>query len=166
MSSHSPDMPRGAIAALTIALTVAVLAACEREQRRFAAPAQQPERNAFDVNEGKRLFRWFNCNGCHATGGGGGYGPALSDGRWRYGHTLDDITATIRDGRPNGMPAFGARVRDDQLRQLAAYVRSLSGQLHSDVAPSRNDAIPTGEPESRRDREVPRPDPAVSGAKP
>jgi cytochrome c oxidase cbb3-type subunit 3 len=166
MSSLCPDPARGAIAALSIAFTVALLAACEREQRRFEAPAQQPERNAFDVNAGKRLFRWYNCNGCHGTGGGGSYGPALSDGRWRYGHTLDDVVATIRDGRPNGMPPFGGRVRDDQLRQLAAYVRSLSGQLHSDVAPARNDSIVTGEPESRRDREATRPDPAVPGARP
>jgi len=163
MSSRCPDAARGALTALALLL---LLAACEREQRRFEAPARQPERNAFDANEGKRLFRWFNCNGCHSTGGGGSYGPALSDGRWRYGHTLDDIVATIRDGRPNGMPPFGGRVRDDQLRQLAVYVRSLSGQLHSDVAPSRSDSIVTGEPESRRDRAVPRPDPAVSGAKP
>jgi cytochrome c oxidase cbb3-type subunit 3 len=164
MSSHCPDARH--VAALTLLLAIALLSACEREQRRFQAPAQQPERNAFDTNEGKRLFRWFNCNGCHGTGGGGAYGPALSDERWRYGHTLDDIVATIRDGRPNGMPAFGGRLRDDQLRQLAAYVRSLSGQLHTDVAPSRNDAITSGEPESRRARQATRPDPAVSGARP
>src|SRR5881398_778286 len=39
--------------------------------------------NAFAVNEGKRLYRWYNCNGCHANGGGG-IGPALTDSEWRY----------------------------------------------------------------------------------
>ena len=33
------------------------LPGCEREMRRFDAPAQAPERNAFDVSQGKRLFR-------------------------------------------------------------------------------------------------------------
>ena len=32
-------------------------------------------RNAYAVSQGKRLYRWYNCNGCHASGGGS-MGPA------------------------------------------------------------------------------------------
>jgi cytochrome c oxidase cbb3-type subunit 3 len=35
--------------------------------------------------EGKALFTSLNCAGCHAPGGGGGMGPALSDKVWIYG---------------------------------------------------------------------------------
>jgi cytochrome c oxidase cbb3-type subunit III len=144
-----------------LATLALALIGCEREMRRFDAPAQAPERNAFDVSQGKRLFRWYNCNGCHGSGGGN-MGPALSDGYWRYGETFDSVLASIRDGRPNGMPSFAGRVPDDQLRQIAAYVRSISGQLQTDVAPSRSDALSTGEPESRREREAPTPGAAAS----
>jgi cytochrome c oxidase cbb3-type subunit III len=140
-----------------LAMLALVLPGCEREMRRFQSPARAPEHNAFDVSQGKRLFRWYNCSGCHGSGGGG-MGPALSDGHWRYGDAFDSVLASIRDGRPNGMPSFAGRIPDDQQRQIAAYVRSISGQLQTDVAPSRSDALSTGEPESRREREAPTPD--------
>ena len=40
--------------------------------------------NAYELSQGKRLYDWFNCSGCHADGGGAS-GPALIDGWWRYG---------------------------------------------------------------------------------
>ena len=67
--------------------------------------AQRFAANAFHLSEGKRLFAWFNCSGCHANGGGG-MGPALIDDKWIYGKRIESIHATIRDGRPNGMPSF------------------------------------------------------------
>jgi len=119
------------------------------------APSSPVEENAYAVSQGKRLFRWYNCNGCHASGGGG-MGPALMDDRWRYGHEPAQIVATILQGRPNGMPSFAGRISDEQVWQIAAYVRSMSGQLRSDVAPSRSDSLSAGEPEQRREREQPR----------
>jgi len=59
-------------------------------------------------------------------------------------------------GRPNGMPAFGGRIPDDQLWQLVAYVRSLSGQTPQDAASSRDDDISAKKPESRKERETPK----------
>ena len=108
---------------------------------------------AFEVAQGKRLFRWYNCSGCHA-GGGGGMGPPLMDSRWFYGNDSASVFATIMDGRPNGMPSFRGRIPEGQVWQLAAYVRSMSGQLRKDVAPGRSDTLAAGRPESRRDREV------------
>ncbi|TIX20898.1 MAG: cytochrome C, partial [Mesorhizobium sp.] len=46
------------------------------------------EANAFHMSEGKRLFGWFNCSGCHANGGGG-MGPALMDEKWIYGSSME-----------------------------------------------------------------------------
>jgi cytochrome c oxidase cbb3-type subunit 3 len=118
------------------------------------------EENAYAVSQGKRWYRWFNCSGCHASGGGGDIGPPLSDDRWLYGHELPQVVASILEGRPNGMPAFAGRVSEEQAWQLAAYVRSLSGQLRSDVAGGRSDSMSSGEPEQRRELEPARPDAA------
>jgi len=147
---------------------VAALAGCYREQRpvkappaaagvsqpSFAASADRPavnryEENAYAVSQGKTYYRAYNCNGCHAAGGGDS-GPPLMDGRWRYGADPASIFTTIRQGRPNGMPAFGERIPEDQIWQLVAYVRSMSGQLRPDVAPARGDTLTPGKPESRR----------------
>jgi cytochrome c oxidase cbb3-type subunit 3 len=165
------------------AVAVVVAAGCEREARRLQssrppvptpdAPRQsdlQPgqagrglpvssgghydDRSALEVSNGKRLFRWYNCNGCHA-GGGGAYGPALMDDKWIYGPEPANIYATIMEGRPNGMPSFRGRIPDQQAWQLVAYVRSLSGQVAKDVAPSRSDGIQGAPAESQRDRETP-----------
>jgi cytochrome c oxidase cbb3-type subunit 3 len=120
-----------------------------------SAPSYPVELNAFAVSQGKRWFRWYNCNGCHANGGGD-KGPALMDARWLYGHEPQQIVQSIQHGRPNGMPAFAGRIPDEQLWQLAAYIRSMSGLLRADVLPSRADALSPGEPEVRRDPLPPR----------
>ncbi len=81
--------------------------------------------NAEAVNTGKRLFGQYNCSGCHSNGGGG-MAPALMDDVWIYGSRLEQIHETLVEGRPNGMPAWGGKVPDEQLWQIAAYVRSMS----------------------------------------
>ena len=118
------------------------------------AEGQRDDENAFAVNQGKRLFRWYNCSGCHAQGGGN-MGPPLMDDKWLYGDAPAAIYSTVVEGRPNGMPAFGGRIPEDQLWQLVAYVRSLSGQLRKDVAPSRSDGMAGAPPENVRDQERP-----------
>lgn len=107
------------------------------------------EENAYNVAQGKRLFRWFNCNGCHGAGGGG-MGPPLMDSQWRYGSEPAQVFESIMRGRPNGMPSFAGHVPEDQVWQLVAYVRSMSGQLRKDVAPSRGDTLSPGPPENAR----------------
>ena len=159
---------------IAIALLVAA-AGCERERRDFKLPngAQLTEStrltelqpgspsppvtkdspfrdNAYALNEGKRLYAAYNCVGCHAQGGGA-IGPALMDHRWIYGSRADQIYSTIVQGRPNGMPSFGGRIPEQQLWQLVAYVQSMSGNVRQDAAPSRNDDMQTGKPESRRE---------------
>ncbi len=105
--------------------------------------------NAYAVSEGKRLFRWYNCSGCHANGGGG-MGPALMDSRWVYGSDPQSLYTTIVSGRPNGMPSFGGHIPEDQVWKIVAYVRSIGGGLRGDVAPSRPDSLYPGKPENFR----------------
>lgn len=166
-------------------LTVFLLAAggCEREARRFrqpAAVAQTPpdsrvtqleteskvgrrervgpyDSNAFDVAQGKRLYLWFNCANCHGPNGGGGMGPPLMDDKWLYGFLPQDVFASIVEGRPNGMPSFKGRIAEQQVWQLVAYIRSMSGQIPYDALPSRADTLHTGEAELQRDALTPKP---------
>jgi cytochrome c oxidase cbb3-type subunit 3 len=156
-------------------------AACEREERSFRpkppaaalsstihmSPIQpgmpkqdvltrnEYESNAYAVAQGQLLFRAYNCNGCHSNGGGG-MGPPLMDGKWVYGSDPANIVATILEGRPNGMPSFQGKIPDQQLWQLAAYVRSMSGQLAKDVAPGRTDHMAVKNPENEIERRAPK----------
>jgi cytochrome c oxidase cbb3-type subunit 3 len=106
---------------------------------------QAYEGNAFHLSNGQRYYKWFNCAGCHANGGGG-IGPALMDEKWRYGGRIEQIYASIDQGRPNGMPAFRDKIPDAQIWEIAAYVRSLSGQADKLAAASRQDAISSTPP--------------------
>ena len=77
------------------------------------------------------------------------------DDKWIYGSQPDNLFATIVEGRPNGMPSFRGKLPDYQIWQLAAYVRSLSGQVPKDAAPGRNDNMQVKEPENSKDKEKP-----------
>jgi cytochrome c oxidase cbb3-type subunit III len=110
---------------------------------------QDYQDNAYQLAQGKTLFTQMNCSGCHSHGGGG-MGPALIDDKWIYGGSIENIVATIREGRPNGMPSFRGKITDDQIWQIAAYVRSMGGKVPSAAAPSRNDSMSNLPSESRR----------------
>jgi cytochrome c oxidase cbb3-type subunit 3 len=155
--------------AIVLVCAALLLVACEREQRRFSnvAPASgrptelthqatsnPDERNAWSVAQGKQLYEAYNCNGCHANGGGG-MGPALMDAIWLYGSQPREIYTSIVQGRPNGMPAFGGRISDEQVWQLVAYVRSMSGLVRADVRPTRSDHMRVKESEQARRPEHP-----------
>jgi cytochrome c oxidase cbb3-type subunit 3 len=119
-----------------------------REQQR-----REYEGNAYHMSEGKRLFTWFNCTGCHANGGGGS-GPALMDDRWIYGGEIDEVYLTIAQGRPNGMPAFGGKVPSQQIWQLAAYVRSMGGHGPKSARPGRDDHMQRDSEQGRTDEPI------------
>lgn len=76
------------------------------------------------IAAGQQLYLAMNCVGCHSHGGGG-MGPALIDDVWIYGSEIENIAASIREGRPNGMPAFRGFLPEEQIWQIAAFVRSM-----------------------------------------
>lgn len=117
-----------------------------------APPPLDPRASLYDDNanaiaRGQQLYSMMNCFGCHAHGGGG-MGPALMDDQWRYGGRIDQIAASIADGRPNGMPSWRGKLTADQIWDLAAYVRSLSGLPSKDAVSSRADSMSTGTPQT------------------
>jgi cytochrome c oxidase cbb3-type subunit 3 len=78
------------------------------------------------------------------------------DDKWIYGSEPEHIHATIVQGRPNGMPAFGGKIADAQIWQIVAYVRSMSGLLRKDVRPTRNDHMSVGPSEQARSSQTPK----------
>ena len=68
------------------------------------------------------------CAECHASRGEGKIGPNLTDKFWLYGATQHDLLVSIRDGRPNGMPAWGGVLLPQQLVSMIAYLDTLRGQ--------------------------------------
>jgi cytochrome c oxidase cbb3-type subunit 3 len=94
----------------------------------------------------------MNCAGCHFHGGGG-MGVALMDDKWRYGGRIDQIVASIAEGRPNGMPAWRGKLTEQQMWQIAAYVRSLSGQVPKDTVSARADETSNTPPQTQVKRE-------------
>jgi cytochrome c oxidase cbb3-type subunit 3 len=112
--------------------------------------AQDYEGNAFHIANGQRYYKWFNCSGCHFNGGGG-IGPALMDEKWRYGGKIEQIYASIAQGRPNGMPSFREKIPEQQIWEIAAYVRSLSGQADKLAVSSRQDAMRSTPPANHTD---------------
>ena len=118
--------------------------------------AAQYEGNAPAIAEGQRLYNWMNCAGCHFHGGGG-MGVALMDDKWRYGGRIDQIAASILEGRPNGMPAWRGKLTEQQIWQLAAYVRTLSGQERKDAVGARADEVSNTPPQTQTKREPLRP---------
>lgn len=101
------------------------------------------------------MFTWSNCNGCHASGGAGP-APVRMDGVWIYGSEPMTIYQTIYGGRPNGMPALSGRIPENQLRQLAASVRSLAGLGSRDAARNRDDPMLGHPPEAQFDEQKPK----------
>jgi cytochrome c oxidase cbb3-type subunit III len=81
--------------------------------------------DAVALQDGRRLFDWYNCSGCHGGHAGGGMGPSLRDETWIYGNHDSQIFDSIAQGRSKGMPAWGTKIPEDQIWQLVAYIKSM-----------------------------------------
>lgn len=76
---------------------------------------------------GERLFL-NHCAQCHGSDAGGSRGfPNLRDEEWLYGGEPEKIKESILNGRNGVMPPLGPVLGDDGVRNVTAYVRSLSG---------------------------------------
>jgi mono/diheme cytochrome c family protein len=121
------------------------LAACSDPAPDVAASVQPPPSNAVkvaltsgsdfptysdtssEVADGAQLFSRQRCAECHSDAGiilGAGNG------------NIDVIATAIRDGRPDGMPAYGGKLTDAQIWQLAAFVKALDTRADSETVRS------------------------------
>jgi cytochrome c oxidase cbb3-type subunit 3 len=89
---------------------------------------------------GKRIFS-NNCAQCHASDAQGAVGfPNLTDDDWNWGGDHASIVTTITNGRMGVMPAFAPALGEEGTKQVAAYVRSLSGINHDAKLASEGEA--------------------------
>ena len=88
------------------------------------------------IAQGKKLFSGDGlCFSCHGPEAKGLVGPDLTDATWLVGKgTFEEIVARILEGVPadkskSGVvmpPKGGSKLKDDQVRAIAAYIWSLS----------------------------------------
>lgn len=76
------------------------------------------------VAAGKQLYGNL-CAPCHGESAKGGVGPDLTVSKYKYGKTRLDITKTISEGRPGGMPSFSSQINKEQVESLVEYVLTL-----------------------------------------
>ena len=82
---------------------------------------------------GKSLFV-NNCSLCHGLDAKGGNGfPNLTNNKWLYGGTPNDIKTTITNGRRGKMPGYINVINsDNDIESTALYVLSLSDEKKID----------------------------------
>ncbi|MFN2399147.1 MAG: cytochrome c [Gemmatimonadaceae bacterium] len=90
-------------------------------------------RNPFEGDKralatGAQLFVAYNCIDCHGADGSGAMGPSFQDGRWHFGGSPGAVFESIYQGRPDGMPAWGGRISNDQIWMLTTYLLSLGSK--------------------------------------
>ncbi|MCF6436182.1 cytochrome-c oxidase, cbb3-type subunit III [Pseudoalteromonas sp. MMG022] len=77
---------------------------------------------------GQRLYAQ-NCAQCHGSDARGGTGfPNLTDNDWLYGGTPDKIKETLLHGRIAAMPPWKDALGEQGVKEMTAYVLSLSGR--------------------------------------
>jgi mono/diheme cytochrome c family protein len=99
------------------------------------------------AEEGQRIYRSFDCNGCHGGGGGGGMAAPLTNPVWIYGDDDDTLFRLITLGTgslsPGGafqkqgfvrrgsenvvgpMPPYGDIIKtEDDIWKIIAWIRS------------------------------------------
>lgn len=91
--------------------------------------------SAGDVEGGKTIYK-KNCAMCHGPEGGGDGAmgkmlkpppPSFSDAARMATRTDEDLTARIKEGK-SPMPSYSSRLNDNQIQDVLAYIRSLSGK--------------------------------------
>ena len=121
-------------------------AAAERQfgplfEKFAATDLESLSKNPEAMAVGQKLFL-NSCAQCHASDGAGSRGfPNLTDRDWLWGGEPKTIQTTITDGRNGVMPAFGAALGEQGVKDVANYVRSLSGLTSDSLRIARGEPL-------------------------
>jgi cytochrome c oxidase cbb3-type subunit 3 len=100
------------------------------EARIAEVRAEMPTTNPYGADdtqalaEGKEVFQTI-CVACHQADGSGLVGPSLVDPYWKYGDSDEAQFVSVHDGRPLGMPPWGAQLGSDKIWKVLAYIETL-----------------------------------------
>ena len=114
------------IMAIFLSLSFLAMSACEKKKSKEVQVTTKAEVEVIDT-EGAQLFKQ-HCEVCHGEGGKGNIGPDLTDSKWKYGSSDDDLFTSISKGRSGGMPSWENQLSADKIKKLVAYIRSLGGK--------------------------------------
>lgn len=104
-------------------------------------PIPQLAANAEARAIGQNLYLTY-CAQCHASDARGGTGfPNLTDADWQWGGDPALIKQTILEGRVGVMPPFGPALGGEGVKDVAAYVLSLSGLAADSIRAQRGKEI-------------------------
>ncbi|MEQ8396768.1 MAG: cytochrome-c oxidase, cbb3-type subunit III [Marinovum algicola] len=81
------------------------------------------------METGTRVYM-ENCSACHGDNGLGNTdlgAPNLADALWLYGSSHQELVSQINNPKHGAMPAWGERLGDALVKQLAVYVHGLGG---------------------------------------
>ncbi|CAM5547851.1 Cbb3-type cytochrome c oxidase subunit CcoP [Mycolicibacterium aubagnense] len=95
----------------------------------YVASLSGPVGDPAKVEPGAKVFT-DNCAACHGANGKGNRelgAPDLTDAIWLYGSGEQAIARQVRAPKHGVMPAWGARLGDVKVKELAVYVHSLGG---------------------------------------
>jgi cytochrome c oxidase cbb3-type subunit 3 len=109
------------------------MAAAEAEvagvyQRYAAMSHEELMRDEAGMDTARRLWGQ-NCAMCHGSDARGGRGfPNLRDAEWQWGDGVDNVMASIVNGRKAAMPPWAPSLGEDGVAQVTEYVVQMSGQ--------------------------------------
>ncbi|WP_339758673.1 cbb3-type cytochrome c oxidase N-terminal domain-containing protein [Algoriphagus aquimarinus] len=79
------------------------------------------------LGAGKTIFE-ANCAACHASDGGGGVGPNLTDRYWLHGGDIKDVFAVVKYGViEKGMAFWEDQLNPKEIQEVSSYILSLQG---------------------------------------
>jgi len=111
-----------ATAAVEVALATAALGGCGRRDAARESAVGDPV-------AGAEVFVRARCGDCHtlaAAGAQGRLGPNLDRHAARHVQTFREVVEIVAAG-PGAMPAFGGRLDEEEIRDVAAFVVVSSG---------------------------------------
>jgi len=95
----------------------------------YVASLSGPVNDQSLVEPGRQVYA-DNCASCHGEDGKGNRelgAPNLTDAIWLYGSGEEAIAAQVRAPKLGVMPAWGGRLGDVKVKELAVFVHSLGG---------------------------------------
>jgi cytochrome c peroxidase len=116
-------MECGDLSVLAAVVLLAFLPVAAAQEPKMLNPlAGDPEA----IKEGRRLYQYNGCPGCHGLMGGGGMGKPLLDDTWIFGSDDETLYKIVKGQIPQQtMPKTWAGLPDEQVWKMLAYVRSL-----------------------------------------